>query len=381
MTITFVTNLVHHHQIPVADEFYKILGSDYHYISTEPLPDWLIKGGYDPTLDRDYIIRTYQSKEHLLEARRLIDESDVVIYGAAPLEWTLKRMKNNKVTFHYSERWLKKIDLHAISPKSLIVRYKYFYRFRHGRCYLLCASAFAAHDAHLYGCFPNRCFKWGYITAVDNSVEASPRMFPRKEPTPLMWCARFLAWKHPELPVLLAARLKKKGYSFVIDMFGSGEQLDKIKELIRKLDVNDCVYLCGNRPNAEILHEMRQHSIFLFTSDRNEGWGAVLNEAMSCGCVPVASNAIGSVPYLINDGENGLVFKTGSLDSLEKAVISLLENPEQVVEMSQKALSTMYNEWSPKQAVKNFIELSTNAFMGTLSEYNREDGPASWDRS
>ena len=68
MTLTFVTNLVHHHQLPVADEFYKILGDDYHYIATEKLPDWLIKGGYDPTLDRPYIIRSYGSAESMSEA-------------------------------------------------------------------------------------------------------------------------------------------------------------------------------------------------------------------------------------------------------------------------------------------------------------------------
>ena len=381
MTLTFVTNLIHHHQIPVADEFYKILGDSYHYIATEPLPDWLIKGGYDPTLDRSYIIRTYQSKENLLEARRLIDESDIVIHGEAPIEWSLKRKKQNKVTFHYSERWIRKFNLHTISPRNLYSKYKYYFRFRNSRSYLLCASAYAARDAHFYGCFPNRCFKWGYMTAVNNDVEASIRMLQHQEPIPLMWCARFLMLKHPELPVQLAARLKEKGYNFVINMYGSGEQLENTKELIRKLDVNDCVNLCGNRPNAEILNEMRRHSIFLFTSDRNEGWGAVLNEAMSCGCVPIASDEIGSAPYLIKNGENGLLFKSCSLDSLEEAVISIIDKPEKIVIMSQKAFMTINEVWSPKQAVNNFMELASHVLEGTLSEYMREEGPASWDRS
>ena len=47
----------------------------------------------------------------------------------------------------------------------------------------------------------------------------------------VMWCARMLKLKHPELPVKLAARLKQRGYRFVVDMFGNGEESDNIKAL------------------------------------------------------------------------------------------------------------------------------------------------------
>ena len=380
MTLTCVTNLVQHHQLPVADEFYRLLGDDYHYIATEPLPDWLIKGGYDPSLDRPYIIRSYQSDEEMGKARTLIDESDVVIYGAAPIGWSLKRKEADLVTFHYSERWIKKMDIRSFSPRKLQVIYKNYYRFRNKRTYMLCASAFTAHDVHLYGCFPNKCFKWGYFTKVDGDfeVEAPEQGASTSEITPLMWCARFLKLKHPELPVQLAARLKAKGYRFTIDMFGSGEELENTKNLISKLGVEDCVRLCGNRPNDEILQEMRKHKIFLFTSDRNEGWGAVLNEAMSNGCLPVASDAIGSVPYLINNDDNGLQFKSGDILSLENAVCSLLDNSERLQAMRKKALHTMQMEWNPKIAAKNFIELAQSALDNSLVTYKRTEGPASW---
>ena len=380
MTLTCVTNLVQHHQLPVADEFYRLLGDDFHYIATEPLPDWLIKGGYDPSLDRPYIIRSYQSDEEMGKARTLIDESDVVIHGAAPIGWSLKRKEADRVTFHYSERWIKKMDIHSFSPRKLQVIYKNYYRFRKRRTYMLCASAFTAHDVHLYGCFPNKCFKWGYFTKVDENfeVEAPKQGASTSEITPLMWCARFLKLKHPELPVQLAARLKAKGYRFTIDMFGSGEELDNTKNLISKLGVEDCVRLCGNRPNDEILQEMRKHKIFLFTSDRNEGWGAVLNEAMSNGCAPVASDSIGSVPYLIKNDYNGLQFKSCDILSLDDAVCSLLDDSERLQAMRKKALRTMQMEWNPKIAAKNFIELAQSALDDSLITYKRTEGPASW---
>lgn len=375
MTLSFVTNLVHHHQLPLADEFYRLLGDKYHYIATNELPEWLINGGYDPTLDRPFIIRTYRSREEYNEARKLIDDSDVVIVGAAPDDWVLNRKKNDKVTFHYSERWIRSASLRVFSPRSLFNIYKNYYVFRGGRVYMLCASAFTAQDVHFYGCFPGRCFKWGYFTAVENPIN-----MPIRAKASIMWCARFIKLKHPELAVKLASRLKKKGYSFTLDMFGSGEELEKTRSLANQSGVGDVVSFCGNRPNAVILDEMRRHEVFLFTSDRHEGWGAVLNEAMSCGCVPVVSDGIGSAPYLVNDGENGLLFSSCNLDSLEKAVQSLLDNPKRIETMSKSAAETMLNEWSPRVAAENFIDLADHAFNNTLHYYKRTEGPASWDK-
>src|SRR5690606_2121710 len=76
------------------------------------------------------------------------------------------------------------------------------------------------------------------------------------------------------------------------------------------------VIFTGGRRNSDVLKMMEQSNVFLFTSDRNEGWGAVLNEAMGAGCACVASQEIGSVPYLITNDINGLIFKSGSAVSL-----------------------------------------------------------------
>lgn len=376
MTLTFVTNLVHHHQLPVADEFYKYLGMDYHYIATEEMPDWLVKGGYDPNLDRPYIIRSYRSTREMVEARRLIDESDVVISGSAPVSWTLERKKADKVTFYYSERWLKKIDIHCISPNALYSIYKNYFRFRNKRVYMLCSSAFTKQDVTVYGCFPSRCYKWGYFTKVDQGLDLNT---VKDESTPqlvrIMWCSRFLDWKHPELPVKLAEKLKKSGYKVVIDMYGSGEEFNRTNHLAESLGVTDMVKFCGNKRNEQILEEMKNHEIFLFTSDRNEGWGAVLNESMSNGCAVVVSHMIGAAPFLVKDGENGLIFKSQNLDSLYFQVKQLLDDDRLRKRLSHNAIQTMQNLWSPAVAAKRFLHLADNILNGQDTDFI--EGPCS----
>ena len=133
--------------------------------------------------------------------------------------------------------------------------------------------------------------------------------------------------------------------------------------------------------------EMKEHDIFLFTSDRNEGWGAVANESMANGCVLVASDAIGSVPYLVKDGVNGLMFKSAStktsfgnpdqkaLDDLTEKVAWLLDNKEKMKEMQRAAFLTMYNTWSPKRAAQNLLQLIDDLQNGR--ETSIKKGPCS----
>ena len=378
MKITFVTNLVNHHQIPLADEFYSMLGNDYAYIANEPLPDWLIKGGYDPSLDRPYVIRPYKCEEEMLRARKLIAESDVVIIGAAPDDFIESRLKDNKLTFRYAERYFKSRPWYFPDPRIFISFYKRHFRYRNKNLYLLAASAYTANDVYHMHCYKDKVYKWGYFTRVDyfplevckkldaSSAESLPH---------IIWCARFLRLKHPELPILLAERLKAKGYHFSLDMYGSGEELENTKFLASKLDVNDVVTFCGNLPNDQIIIKMRESEIFLFTSDKREGWGAVLNESMSNGCAVVVGNMIGAAPFLIKDGENGLLFKSENIDSLEEKVCYLLEHPEERIRIAKGAITTMRNEWSPTIAAQRFLHLTKRLMHNSDSDFS--DGPCS----
>lgn len=140
-------------------------------------------------------------------------------------------------------------------------------------------------------------------------------------------------------------------------MYGDGVELEKTKALARALQVDDVVTFKAGMPNAEILREMSKHSVFLFTSDKREGWGAVANESMANGCILIASDEIGSAPFLINDGHNGFLFKSRSVDSLTEKVEWILQHPEQLGKIRENAQQTMFETWSPQNAARNLLQL------------------------
>ena len=378
MKLIFLSNYINHHQVPLSDELFRYFGEDYKFIATIPMHEWRRKLGYEDYSDKPYVLSSYESASKYNEAVRLINAADVVIIGSAPDSFIEKRLQENKLTFRYAERYFKNRPWYFPDPRVFINFYKNHFRYRNKNLYMLAASAYTVNDVYHMHCYKDKVYKWGYFTRVDNlALEASQKLDASSaESAPhLMWCARFLRWKHPELPVLLAARLKSKGYQFTIDMYGSGEEFENIKKLATQLQVNDVVAFCGNQPNEQILQQMRTHDIFLFTSDRNEGWGAVLNESMSNGCAVVASNRIGAAPLLINDGINGLLFKSENLVSLEEKVSYLLDHPKERIEMAKNAVMTMRNEWSPKIAAQRFMYLVEQLLHGSDSEF--KEGPCS----
>ena len=373
MKVVFFTNFINHHQVHIADELYNVLGDNYTFVATETIPQSFKNNGYPDYSDRPYLLKAYLD-ENKAEAQLLADEADVVIIGAAPDLYIKKRLAHNKLTFRYSERLFKKNYNRLLFPPFWLYYYNRHTRYRNSNLYMLCASAYTSSDAAKVFAYPNKCFKWGYFTKVEE-FDFETSYASKQGKLDIMWCARFITWKHPELPVKLAKRLKDSGYSFVIDMFGSGEELERTKQLAKELDVEDVVVFKGNVPNSQILEEMRSHDIFLFTSDRNEGWGAVLNEAMSNGCAVVASDEIGAVPYLVKHGENGLTFKSKDVNSLFENVKCLIDNPQERYRMSKSAYETMLNEWSPCNAAKRLLQLMEGLLKGEVVEF--ADGPCS----
>jgi glycosyltransferase involved in cell wall biosynthesis len=188
-----------------------------------------------------------------------------------------------------------------------------------------------------------------------------------KNPVPqLLWAGRMLPWKHPDDAVWLADQLKTEGYRFRLTMVGEGEKYQATERLIKKYGVSDCVTMAGSKTTNELRDLMECADVFLFTSDSNEGWGAVLNEAMNSGCAVVACKAAGAAPYLVHSGTNGLIYCHNRRKQLLSQVRSLLDQPERIPQYGEKAMETICNAWNAESAVRNFDVIVNQLLRGEV---------------
>lgn len=375
MKVAFLSNYLCIHQVPFCECMYQALGDDFCFVATEEIEKERLSQGYsDLNHAYPFIIRPYEGEQEQQKAQCISDEADVVIIGSAPMEYIQKRLKHKKLTFLYTERLYKS----GYQAWKLPVRLWRFWKAygRHKCLYLLCASAFTAGDFAKTGTFLGKAYKWGYFPPTHN-YEDIHALIERKKPASILWVGRFLDWKHPEYVIEVARRLREDNYEFQIQMLGSGERWDAIKQMICDQGLQDCVQLVGAVPAEQVRNYMDAASIFLFTSDRNEGWGAVLNESMNSGCAVVASDAIGSVPFLLEDGENGLCYQSGNVDDLYDKVKRLLDHTEERKLLGQKAYFTITQEWNAENVTRKFLQLGQRMIDGDNKPFPFANGVCS----
>lgn len=351
MKIVFVSNFFNHHQAFVSDRLYKLVQGDFRFIAMTEVPQERKELGYSEEVS-DYVIRYDSSSECMLYIRSLIDSADIVIIGSADESLLRNRKRMKKPIFRYSERPLKNgsqlwkypirwIRWHLNNPANVPI-------------YMLCASAYTATDYHSYGLFRNKTLRWGYFPECRRYLNVQ-NMLLEKKTNELLWCGRFLDWKHPDMALALAKRLKEAGYHFKLNMVGMGEMHEELEALVQKWQLSDVVYFLGSKSPKEVREYMERCGIYLFTSDRKEGWGAVLNEAMNSGCAVIASKEAGSTPYLVDDGVSGYVYDPDDLDCIYERTKYLLDHPMEQMRIGLNAYEKIIHVWNPENAAERLM--------------------------
>ena len=137
----------------------------------------------------------------------IINDADIVLFGSAPQKMVKKRIKDNKLIFRYSERIFKKKDFDLLR----MMKYKFEYLpYRKKNLYFLCGGACVAKDYKRCGADVSKCYKWGYFPEV-KTYEDVDALINKKEPSSILWVARFIDWKHPEVAVEVEKKLKNDG--------------------------------------------------------------------------------------------------------------------------------------------------------------------------
>lgn len=376
MKITFYSNFLTHHQLPFCLEMYKKYGEDFKFVSMEKINKERISLGYKD-MDNDYpfVLKAYESKEKYNEATKLAVDSDIVIAGSTPTDDYIKeRLKQDKITFRYYARIFYNGVLSIFDFENSKKVYDRHLKYKKNKnLYLLCASSYGPNDFNELGMYKNKCFKWGYFpeTKIYNVEDLLKQK--ENEKIEIIWVGRFIKEKHPEYVVKLAQKLKEKNYNFEIKMIGNGELLEKTKSQIEKYNLTNQIKLVGAVKSDKVRLYMEKANIFICTSDKNERWGVVLNEAMNSGCAVIAYKGIGGVPFLIKNNENGLAYT--SLDDFYKKTMKVMDDKALREKLSKNAYKTISEVWTAKVAVQNFEKLVKSIINGKPNPV--KEGPAS----
>ena len=153
---------------------------------------------------------------------------------------------------------------------------------------------------------------------------------------------------------------KQKNYEMIIraleeteyelDIYGEGSLKKNIEQLAKNLNVK--VNFFGIVNNEELFIKLRKYTYYI-SSSTFEGNPKSVLEAMSAGCVVIASKIKNHLEFLNN--QNSILFEN-NINSLNEVLISLERNKEKNIYLIANAHKTVKENYTLQKLVNNELE-------------------------
>ena len=132
---------------------------------------------------------------------------------------------------------------------------------------------------------------------------------------------------------LLAAlrRLRDAGVTATVKFVGTGDAAQAYRAEADRLGIADLVTFTGYVPRERIADHYADADVFVLPS-HNEGMSVATLEAMAAG-LPLVVTRTGGTAELVQEGENGLTFAWGDVETLAQHLAYLAANREVVRQM------------------------------------------------
>ncbi|MFQ9514686.1 MAG: glycosyltransferase [Eubacterium sp.] len=378
MRIAFFASGISPHIAPMCDELYEYCQGDFRFFATdkEIIPAMKIMGAENLHKEKTYFVNINESKEFAQMADEWAKEADVAIVGCSNCYRYIdvRFSCGNKLTFKLRERLFKcgYFDENDIGQLKKIEKIK---KHKDKNLYFLSAGTYAPYDLKSIGIDENKIVKWGYFPRLsDNTFDSMQREFDSS--LELIWFGRFVREKLSLNAIIATKQLISEGYNVHLSMIGYGDEEDMLKEYVKTNNLKNSISFLGPMNEYQIRRHLQKSHIFIMTSNYEEGWGVVVNEAMSEGCVPVVSYATGASQLLIENTNCGKLFYYEKIEDLIAQIKTLIEDKELLKECSKNSYDLIESEWNAKIAVNRLINL-INSLQNNLPAISYSSGPCS----
>jgi glycosyltransferase involved in cell wall biosynthesis len=153
----------------------------------------------------------------------------------------------------------------------------------------------------------------------------------------ILWVRSFHASYQPELAIQTVAILKQHGVAVKLAMVGPNKygSLEKCQSLANELGIAEYIEFTGRLPKEEWLKKSVDFNVFLNTTSVDNTPVSVM-EAMALG-MPVVTTKVGGIPFLFEDGKEGIMVQEQTSKALGEALISMMKDGDKTEAISRAA--------------------------------------------
>ena len=359
--LIFITNYLNPHTLSLCDNLYALFGNDLLVLERGNFEEYRMKIGWEK-VNRNY-------KDNYLDRLDEILSANVVIFSGLVDKTLSKRIKAGKLTFMQSERPYKIETTKKTYLKRIVGSFLHFKRYQCENFYMLALGGYVKKDMYEFNNFVNKVVRFGYFPKL---IELNEKKVNDKPV--ITWCGRMLDWKHPEAAIELCKNLINRSIDFKMNIIGSGELFESVKEMTSEF--KQYVNLKESLPFEEMQGILAKSDIVIVTSNRYEGWGAIVNESMYHRCLVLANQDVGSVPYLINNNVNGYSYL--NKEDFINIGVYLATHYKELESIRDSAKNTIESVWSSEVAANRLFKLVNDYCLeGKLNWFDQ--GPLSLD--
>ncbi len=140
-----------------------------------------------------------------------------------------------------------------------------------------------------------------------------------------------------------AEQLSREGRSFVLLIAGTGTYEDELRAEVTRRGLDDKVRFLGFL--TDVSGFLSLLDVQLNASYGTETSCLSVLEGMSIG-LPAVVSSYGGNPYLVDDGENGLIFPNRDSAGLAAAIARLMDEPDTLARMSRRAVEIFHERFT-----------------------------------
>ena len=198
------------------------------------------------------------------------------------------------------------------------------------------------------------------IVSPSGGIDSKIFFKSHKKDNYIIYCSRFDKDKGYDDFIYAVKNLEKKLNKKFL-MLGYGKEIEKVKNLIKEISLENRIELIENPKQALIAEKYAQGSLFIFPTRLSESLGLAPLEAMSCGLSVISSN-IGATSEYVEDGKNGFLYEAGNINQLTSKIEDFFNfSEEEQKKMRKNAIETA-NRYKDIEVELDFIRKINDFF-------------------
>ncbi|MDK9844887.1 glycosyltransferase [Staphylococcus equorum] len=194
--------------------------------------------------------------------------------------------------------------------------------------------------------------KKNQIFVIPNYIQTPTSQKISKNKNQIIIVSRLVKGKRIDKAIKIFSRVIKQVPNAKLEIYGDGNEKEKLRALITKLELSDNVSLMGH--TNEVMKKFSKANINIMTSE-TEAFPSIIIEALLCRTPTVSLDINYGPKDIINSNNGGVVVQNE--EQMTNVLIDLLKNPRKIKKMGKNGQKNIITNYSRKNILKKWEDM------------------------